>query len=506
MLEVILETLPVLFTWPTIIYPVLGTLLGLFFGGMPGLGTTTALALSIPLTYGFEPYQAIIFLGSIMGATAFGGSIPAILINTPGMGPNAASCFDGYPMAKQGKAAIALGASATASLMGALFGIIVCFAILPFARRIILAFSYPEFFMLAILGLSIIAVVSEAEGLVKGLIAGGFGLLISFIGFDPIAGELRYIHGVEYLWDGIKIIPAVVGLFAIGESIHLLSHSTSIVELNVEEKEKIKRRSIQDVIKGIKVVFQHKFLLVRSSIIGTIVGMIPGVGGGVANFLSYWMATVTEKNPETFGKGDVRGLIASEASNDAKDGGALLPTLVFGIPGSAGTAILLGGLMLHGLSPGRRMLTDDFNILILLLFALLLGNILTSVFGLLMSGYFVNLTLLPIIYISPLVFVIALIGVFTINRQFGDVLVAVLFGIIGFEFKKWGFPRIAVILALMLGSLAEVNYHLTVRIFSWQGFFFRPISFVLFLLTVMTLAFPIIRRMLHLNSLRKNAE
>jgi TctA family transporter len=285
MYEAALPALMVMLAWPAPLYLVLGTLLGLLFGILPGLGGPQVLALLLPITYGMDTNLAIVLLVGAMSSIAFGGSIPAILINTPGTPQSAATCFDGFPLAQQGKAGMAIGAAATASCLGAIFGAIILTILLPVGRYVVLAFSYPEYFMLALMGLSVIAVVSKGS-LWKGLIAACLGLILSTVGYDPITGSVRYTFGTDYLWDGIRLVPAFIGLFAIGEAIDLFLGRGKIAQSAYAGR-------IGGIAKGIKAVFKHFGLFIRCSVIGTLVGIIPGVGGAVTNFLAYGSAKVT---------------------------------------------------------------------------------------------------------------------------------------------------------------------------------------------------------------------
>ena len=476
-----------IFVWPTIAFVVIGTLIGMVFGALPGLGGTVALALLIPITFGMESSWAMVLFGSTLGGVAFGGSISAILINVPGTGPNAATLLDGYPMARQGRAGEALGVSATASALGAVFGLVILVALLPVAREIILAFSSPEFFWLAILGLTIIAVTTHGR-LLKGLLAGALGLMFSFIGYNNVTGVYRYGFGTEYLWDGIELVPALIGLFAIAEVINLTTRGGTIAEGEVIENR-------GGVLKGVRYVLTHPSLFVRSSAIGTLIGIIPGAGGTVANFLSYMQAVQTSDDPDSFGTGNPAGVLASEAANDSKDGGALLPAVVFGIPGSAAIAVLLGGLILHGLNPGRELLNENLPLLFTLIFALLFANILTSAIGLASANQVAKLTRVPVQLLTPGILVVSLVGAFALRNNMGDVVIAVLFGVLGYAMIAFGYSRVAVVIALILGPIAEKAF-LQSQMISDTGYWFmvsRPISIVLILLTVVSLLLPFMR-------------
>ena len=494
-LEAMAIALGSVLAWPTIAFIVVGTLIGMVFGALPGLGGTVALALLIPITFGMDSSWAMVLFGSTLGGVAFGGSISAILINVPGTGPNAATLLDGYPMARQGRAGEALGVSATASAMGAIFGLIILVGLLPVAREIILAFSSPEFFWLAILGLTIIAVTTHGQ-LLKGIIAGGIGLMLSFIGYNPVTGVYRYGFGTEYLWDGIELVPALIGLFAIAEVINLTTQGGTIADT-----EMIENRG--GVLKGVKYVLTHPSLFLRSAAIGTLIGIVPGAGGTVANFISYMQAVQTSDDPDSFGHGNPAGVLASEAANDSKDGGALLPAVVFGIPGSAAIAVLLGGLILHGLNPGRQLLGENLPLLFTLIFALLFANILTSVIGLSTANQVAKLTRVRVSLLTPGILVVSLVGAFALRNNMGDVVIAVLFGILGYAMIAFGYSRVAVVIALILGPIAERAF-LQSRMISDVGYWIfvnRPISLALIVLTLVSLSLPVVR-----TQLRRRAE
>ena len=486
-LEAMAIALDSIFVWPTIAFVVIGTLIGMVFGALPGLGGTVALALLIPITFGMNSSWAMVLFGATLGGVAFGGSISAILINVPGTGPNAATLLDGYPMARQGRAGEALGVSATASALGAVFGLVILVGLLPVAREIILAFSSPEFFWLAILGLTIIAVTTHGR-LLKGLLAGAIGLMFSFIGFNNVTGVYRYGFGTEYLWDGIELVPALIGLFAIAEVINLTTRGGTIAEGEVIENR-------GGVLKGVRYVLSHPSLFLRSSAIGTLIGIIPGAGGTVANFLSYMQAVQTSDDPDSFGQGNPAGVLASEAANDSKDGGALLPAVVFGIPGSAAIAVLLGGLILHGLNPGRELLNENLPLLFTLIFALLFSNILTSAIGLASANQVAKLTRVPVQLLTPGILVVSLVGAFALRNNMGDVVIAVLFGVLGYAMIAFGYSRVAVVIALILGPIAEKAF-LQSQMISETGYWFmvsRPISIALIALTIVSLLLPFVR-------------
>jgi putative tricarboxylic transport membrane protein len=465
----------------------LGTGIGLAFGAIPGLGGPTALALLIPLTFGMDSSAAIVLVGGIMGGVPFGGSLSAILLNTPGAAPNAATCFDGYPLARQGKAGLAIGAAAAASALGGLIGVAVMLAVMPIAKAVVLLFGPPEFFLLALLGLSAIAV-STGGKLLRGLISGGFGLILAFVGYDEVGGGLRYTGGIEYLWDGVQLVPALIGLFAIAEMIQLASVGGRVASEGSSD-------AVSHVVDGIKATFAHAATLARSSAIGTLIGAVPGIGGTVASFLSYSVARQVSKEPETFGRGNIQGVIASEAANNAKDGGSLIPTLAFGIPGSAEMAVFLGVLVLHGLDPGPRLLLDHEDVIYGLIMALSLSCVLASAVGLALSRYLLAITRVDVRYLAPIVTTVALIGAYALQSSLGDVIAATTFGVVGYFMVRFDYPRITLIIALVLGGLAERSYHQSLLMSDGSPaiFFTRPVADTLLALIVLSLALPAVR-------------
>ena len=472
-----------------------GVLLGLTFGVIPGLGGTTALALLIPVTYTLAPLDAMYLAGGVMGATSFGGSISAILLNTPGTAPNAATTFDGYPLARQGKAGLAIGASATASALGGLIGLFTLLLFIPVAREVVLSFGSSEFFLLTVLGLAAIAVSVKGK-LLRGLIAACIGLLLAFTGANQFTGETRFTGGINYLWDGIPLVPALTGLFAISQMIELALKGGSVAdEATRLEAEKM---PISGVGEGVLAVFKHWPVLLRGSIIGTVVGAIPGLGGTVAAFLSYSSTAQTAKDRDTFGKGNIKGVIAPEAANNAKDGGSLIPTVAFGIPGSAETAVFLGILVLHGIEPGPHILLQNEREIYGLIVALTVSAVGASVLGLIFARLLVLITRIDVNIVVPVVVTLSLTGVYVLEGRMADVLVSVLIGVLGYLMIRFDYPRLTLVIAFVLGEIAERSFH-QVRLISdgqvLEYMFGRPISVVLIVATVVTFLLPAMRKL-----------
>jgi putative tricarboxylic transport membrane protein len=490
-LDILFDALVTVFTGGSVIYVALGVLLGLCFGVIPGLGGTTALALLIPVTFTMEALDAMYLAGGVMGATSFGGSLTAILLNTPGTAPNAATTFDGYPLARQGKAGLAIGASATASAMGGLIGLFTLLLVIPVARELVLAFGPAEFFLLTLLGLAAIAVSARGK-LLRGLIAGGVGLMLAFVGSDTVSGELRFTLGSDYLWDGIPLVPTLTGMFALSQMIELGLKGGSVAG-TVEAG----RKRITGVWDGARAVFRHWTVLLRGSAIGTLIGAIPGLGGTVASFIAYTSTVQSSRDPGSFGKGNIVGVIAPEAANNAKDGGSLVPTVAFGIPGSAETALFLGILVLHGIDPGPTILLDNQREVYGLIVALTLSAVGASIIGLIFARWLVLITFINVHFLVPVVVAVSLTGVYVLDGRLGDVVLAMTMGVVGYLMLRFDYPRLTLVIALVLGETAERSFHQTRMISDNDILGFmggRPQSLVLIALIVLTLLLPSLRR------------
>jgi TctA family transporter len=452
------EGLLLVFAWPNILYPLAGTLLAMAFSLLPGISGVTLMALAIPLTLHWEPVPVLLLFGALVGGATFMGSATAILLNIPGTAPNAATMFDGYPMARAGRARTALGCSAAASALGSTFGVLVLVILLPLMTVLVPLLGPPEYLMLAVWGLAAIATVIRAS-VGKGLVMAGLGLLISFVGFDPRTAELRYTFGTLYLQDGLHLVPVFLGIFAMAEVIDLIVSGRTTIS-GATRPDQLGGSALE----GVRAVFRHFGLFIRSSLIGTTVGAIPGLGGTAAAFVAYGEAVRSSGPDARFGRGDIRGVLAPEAANDAKDGGSLMPTLVFGIPGSAGTAMLLGVLVLHGIRPGERLVSSDLSLAFVLIWSLFLSNWFSSIVGLSSVNTLSRITVVRTARLAPLILILSVVGAFAYRGRSADVWVAFVFGLLGYAMKKYGWPRVAFIIALVLGSLFELNLHLTMRL------------------------------------------
>lgn len=484
--EAVRIAIDVIFQPYHLLFIFLATLLGLIAGIFPGMGGPVALALLIPITFPLDANVALMILAANLGGTAFGGSITAILLNTPGDAPNAATLLDGYPLTRQGRAGEALGASAVASASGAILGLAVLILTIPFIRQVTVAFHSVDIFWLALLGLATIAVVMRGSILTH-LIAGGFGLMLAFHGLNPVTGTARFTWGETYFLAGIPLIPLIIGLFAIAEMIKLVGEGTTIAQEDVV--------SGGGVLKGARSVFDNWNVFARSSLTGWIIGVVPGAGGTVANFLAYLQAQSLSDDPDSFGKGNIQGVIASEAANDAKDGGSMVPTLGLGIPGSASTAVLIGAFIINGVTPGPLLFQENLQLVFVIVFTLAISNVLTSLLGLLSAKYLVRVTRISITTVAPIVVVVALIGSFVVRNQFGDIVLTLVFGVLGYMMIKFGASRVALIVAFVLAPIAEQNFHRALQISDGDvGILYsRPMSVILLVLLVVVLLLPVYR-------------
>lgn len=465
-----------------------GAALGATFGALPGLGGIVALAIALPFTFGMDPMLAMFLYAGIMSSVTFGGSVPAILLNTPGTPQNAATCFDGYAMTQRGEGGRALAASAASCFAGSVGGAFVTLMLLPLVKPIIFAFDAPEFFWLVVCGLVMIAFAAKGN-MVKGLAGGGIGILLSFVGFDEMYGAFRYTLGSEYLWDGIPLVPFVVGIFAVSELINYSARGGTTMERRVDTRTINWRRQTYQ---GVMDVARRPMQTLRSAAIGAGIGIVPGLGGGVAAFMSYAVGMHRTRSPESYGKGDVEGVITSETANDAKDGGALLPTITFGIPGSPDMAILLGAFVLHGLQPGPLLLRDHMDLVYALLFGIVASQIATSGLGLTAAPLLARISMLQSRWIAPFVLLLVFIGTYMVRSNIFDVAMAIAAGLLGYMMRRYGFPLITIAIGYILGPLVEKSFIQSLQISDGNYLIFvtQPIAAGLMVLTIFMLFLP----------------
>lgn len=447
--------------------------IGMFFGAIPGLGGKLGIALLIPFVFGMEPLHGAVFLLAMHAVVHTGGSIPSILFGIPGTGPDAATIVDGYPMAQKGQAGRALGASLGASGIGGVIGAIVLALLLPVLRPVVLSFGPAEFFLLAILGVTFIAALS-GDSLLKGLIVGCFGLGLATIGMDPMTGVARFTFGQLFLWDGIDVITAVLALFAIPEMIALGARGGSVSAIPKHSAS----YGLREVVGGMADVVRHWWLTLRTSVIGAFIGLVPGLGGDAASWLCYGHAVQSSKSPERFGKGAVEGVIAPETANNSKEGGALLPTLFFGIPGSSGMVLLLGALITLGIQPGPQLLLYHLDLVWTLVWALVIANVMAVIMFLAIARWVGLLTFVRGGLLVPLIFVFAISGSYLSSGNWKSLIVLFLLGLLGYGLKRLGWPRPPFVIGLVLGGIAEVSLHKALAIWG-PAFLLRPPSLIL---------------------------
>jgi len=468
----------IVFSWPNILYPVLGTLVAMVVSFLPGLSGIMLMALAIPLTLSWDAEPTMLLFGALVGGATFMGSVTAILFNIPGTAPNAATLFDGHPLARKGEARTAIACSAAASALGSTFGILVLVVLLPLLSALVLSFGPLEFLLLALWGL--LAIASVARGsMSRGLATAGLGLLLAMVGRDPRVGDPRFTLGIDQLLDGLGVVPVFLGLFALAEIIDLATGTRTT--LSGQQRASELTGSMR---RGIAAVFRHFGLLLRSSTIGTAIGVIPGIGGTVASFVAYASASQMAGREGRFGEGDIRGVLAPEAANDAKDGGSLLPVFVFGIPGNEGTALLLAAMIIHGLVPGPELMAEQLPLVFAVIWALLLSNWLTSLLGLAGAGLCARLTVLPLRLLVPFLLGLVVLGALSLRGEPFDLVLVVAFGLFGYALKRFDWPRAPFVIAFVLGSLFERQLHLTLQLVEYGRIRFleRPVAMVLMLL------------------------
>jgi putative tricarboxylic transport membrane protein len=458
------------------------TIIGIVIGVLPGLGATTGAALLLPFTLTMEPVHAIAVLATIYVAATFAGSITAILINTPGTSAAAATTFDGFPLAQRGEAGRALGVAVVSSTFGGVVSVIVlCFAA-PLLARVAYEFRPPEYFALTIFGLSMLASIS-AGGAIKNLIGGVFGVWLSTIGAERVTTIERFMFGNYELYEGLGFVPVMIGLFAMSELLVQSKVANQAVEF--VKMKAVQLPSREDYKKIWKTV-------VRSSGIGTFIGILPAEGATVASMIGYSEAKRWSKNKEEFGKGSIEGIAGAESANNAATGGAMVPTMVLGIPGSGTTAIILVGLMVHGLRPGPYLFTEQVNSVYQIFGSMLAANIMFLLMGLYAAKIFARISLVPINLLWPIVFALSVIGAYALNSSLLDIWIVLIFGVIGFFARRFGFAVAPIAVGLILGKMVEVNLQNSLKIFNgeWWQIFTQPLAVFFLILAFLGLCGP----------------
>ena len=459
--DALMTGLSTVFSWPGILIPVAGTLVVMVTSFLPGIGNSSLVVLLLVMTMNWDAESVLLLFGALTGGATFMGSITSILFNIPGNVSSAATLLDGYPLGKMGLPKMAIACSATASAVGSIFGVVILLSVLPVVQPLLLEFGPFERLLIGIWGLSAVMSVPYTSYL-KALAMVVLGLLAAMLGSDPETGLQRWGFGAVEMSRGLGIVPVLLGLFTFSELIELMRN------YRLDQSHALPARRDDSILRGIRSVFSHFGLTLRSSAIGTLIGMIPGVGGTVASFVAYGQAIQTSRDDaETFGKGDVRGLIAPEAAVDAKDGGSLLPVIAFGLPGSESGILLLTVITIHGLVPGTPMLTEQLPLTYTLIFALLFSNILTSLVGVALAPSLARLKSLPIERLFLPLFLLSLLSVVQIDGYLSDLYTAIGFGIAGYFLKRYDWPRIPFIIAFVLGGFIETNLTLSSQL--WEA-------------------------------------
>ena len=470
--------------WPAFGYLLIGITVGFFVGLLPGLGGLATLALMLPFSYTIkQPVEAFCFLLGMLAVTGTTGDITSILFGIPGEGSSAALILDGYPMSKKGEAGRALGAAIMSSVVGAVIGALSLALSIPIMRPLVLLFGSPELFIIAIMGITFIGTLS-GPSLVKGLLAGGLGLMLAAIGVDPQTGALRYTFGSLYLWDRLDIIPVTVGLFAIPEIVDLAVRGTSISE---KPKEKL-----TGVMEGVKDTFRHFWLVMRCSLIGVYFGVLPVLGANVAQWMAYGHAVQGLKDRNQAGKGAVEGVLGPGAANNSTRGGDLIPTIAFGIPGSGSMALLLGALLIVGLQPGPEMLKTRLDVTFAMVWILIIANLIVAAVCFLILNQLAALTFIRGGLLIPFLLLLVFIGSFTANNSLNDLVVTLIFGVMGYYMVLQGWPRPPLILGLILGKIAENYLWISTAAYGAKWLVFPSVIFLI-VLTVVIIAYPTIK-------------
>lgn len=462
-----------------IFFVLLGTLIGLFVGAMPGLSATMAIALLLPLTFGLDPATGISMLAALYMGAMYGGSISAILIKTPGTPSAAATVLDGYPMAQKGQAGRALGISLVASTIGGLISGAALLFVAPILGNIALEFGPVELFAVGVFGMTIIGSLTD-KSVVKGLLSGLFGLLVSTVGMDMISGTARFTFGILNLYSGVPFTVALIGLFSIPQAIRLSMQGESTSSIS----------SVKDrMLPPLKDLLHMMPTILRSSVIGIFVGLVPGTGGDTACWFAYNETKRFSKHKELFGTGIPEAIAAPESANNAVVGGALIPTISLGIPGSSATAVLMGGLMVHGIMPGPTLMTQYANVTYTLIWAVIFSVIAMFVLGLLFTRASIFVTRIKNKVLAPIIVILCVIGAFAINNSMFDVLLMFGFGLLGYFMDMIKMPTAPMVLGLILGSLVESSLYQSLAIGHGSAAIFltSPIAVVLLALAAISI-------------------
>lgn len=477
-----------LMNFNTILFMLIGTVAGLIIGALPGLTGNMAIALMVPVTFTMKPTAAIAFLVAIYCSSIFGGSISAILLGIPGTISSFATTLDGYPMAKKGQAGRALGISTMASVFGGLFSAVVLTFLTTFLAEVALKFGPAEYFAVAVLGLCCISSIG-GKSLSKGLLSGMIGLFVAMIGMDPQSGAKRFTFGNINLLDGIQLVPALMGLFGVCAVLKSADKFRSMSQYDTE-----KMPDVKGVWIGWKECFKLLSTFIRGSVIGTIIGIIPGAGTNVATVLAYDTEKKFGKDGNTFGKGNPRGVAAPESANNAVTGGSMVPLLALGVPGNSTSALFLGALMLQGLSTGPVLFTEHADIAYGIFISFFLVNLLMWPLGMILLRWIKKVLAIPEALLNGIVLALCATGCYALSSNPFDVLIVIIFGLVGYLFYKFEIPAAPLIVCLVLGSMAEsqLRQALVISKGSYNFLWTRPVTAAVMIVALISFFVPIV--------------
>jgi putative tricarboxylic transport membrane protein len=480
--------LPLILKPSILLFAFLGSLIGLVVGALPGLTSAMAVSVMIPLTYSLSPEQAFALLLPAYAAGTFGGSIGAILLNIPGTGAAIMTAFDGYPMRLRGEAGRAIGIAATSSLIGGLASALFLVAAAPIAAKWAIQLGSHEYFAIAIFGLAIIAYISPS--IVKGLTAGAFGLLLATVGNDPAGAFPRFTFDEPALVGGLTFVPVMIGLFGLAEVFWAL-------ENKITAQQPV-RQEISGTMKSAWEVLKNYPVLIRSTVIGLFVGIMPASGPTIGSVVSYGAEKRIGKNRDKMGDGAPEGIIAAEAANNSGTGGALVPMMALGIPGDAVTAILIGALLIHGLQPGPALFLDQPELVSSMFLLFILGNILFVAIGLIGLKWLLRILETPTKYLIPIILAFCVVGAFAASNSVFDIAVLIIFGVVGYVMRKMRMPVAPMVLGFILGPLIEDNLRRALILDDGSpfGFFTRPFSATLLVIIIIMLISPALSKLL----------
>lgn len=487
MLEIIQAAFSGIFHVDILLAILAGTFLGIVVGCLPGLTPSMGVALLLPLTFGMGPFAAITMLTAMYCGAMYGGSISAILLGIPGSGAAAATVLDGHEMARRGNAGKALGMAAIASYIGGTIGVLILFSLSHILAQFTLKFGPAEYFSLGVFGLTIVVSLSS-KSLVKGLMTGTLGVLFSTIGVDKVSGIYRFNYGITDLTSGLSFVPVIIGLFAISRLLEQIENDFQGYKANYKDL------GFRKLLPSWLEMKLCSTTLLRSGILGTLIGVLPGAGGTISGFICYNEAKRFSKNSEKFGEGFIEGVAASEAGNNSASAGAMVPLMAFGIPGSCTTAILLGAFVIHGLQPGPLLFVKTPDIAYGVILAMLIANLIFLIFGLVSVKPFARLLSIPFKWMSTGILLIAVVGSYCINLRVFDIGIMLFFGIVGYFMNKNDFNTVPIVLGLILGPVVENYFRRAIIANSgdYSIFITRPISATLLLLALLSVAWPLI--------------